>query len=207
MVQLLPWLRNAAVTRVLSLDPLTHADLVPLGTVAPGLPGLLIHLYAVGSAWPRTHVACRVIGEDGPEQALLRPYAHGFDPERDVVLEAGRGSAVDGALGSTCTPGRARLTAARAGEERFDVETNASAYLVVRDSYARGWRASVDGVSAPILRADGKHRAVAVPAGKHEVVMRYEPPGLWIGIGLTVLAALASAAAWVRAGAPRRGES
>ena len=38
--QLLPWLRNAAVTRVLSLDPLTHADLVPLGTVAPGPPAL-----------------------------------------------------------------------------------------------------------------------------------------------------------------------
>ena len=125
--QLLPWLRNAAVTRVLSLDPLTHADLVPLGTVAPGPPGLLIRLYAVGSAWPRTHVACRVIVEDGPERALLRPYSHGFDPERDVVLEAGRASAVDGALGATCTRGRARLTAARSGEERFDVETNASA--------------------------------------------------------------------------------
>jgi uncharacterized membrane protein YfhO len=114
---------------------------------------------------------------------------------------------VDGALAATCTRGRSRPTAARAGQERFDVETNASAYLVVRGSYARGWRARVDGVPAPVLRANGKHRAVAVPAGKHEVVMRYEPPGLWIGIGLTVLAALASAAAWVRAGPPRRGES
>jgi hypothetical protein len=205
--QLLPWLRNAAVTRVLSLDPLTHADLVPLGTVAPGPPGLLIHLYAVESAWPRMHVACRVIEERDPERALLRPYSPGFDPQRDVVLESGRASTVGGALGETCRRGRARLTAARAGEERFDVETNVGAYLVVRDSYARGWRAGVDGVPAPILRANGKHRAVAVPAGKHEVVMRYEPPGLWIGIGLTVLAALASATAWVRAGPPRRGES
>ena len=62
-------------------------------------------------------------------------------------------------------------------------------------------------MAAPVLRANGKHRAVPVPAGKHDVVMRYEPPGLWIGIGITLLAALTSAAAWVRAGPPRRGES
>ncbi len=107
---LLPWLRNAAVTRVLSLDPLTHADLVPLGTVAPGPPGLLIHLYAVESAWPRAHLACRVIEERDPERALLRPYSPGFDPRRDVVLEPGRASVVDGPLAATCTRGRARLT-------------------------------------------------------------------------------------------------
>ena len=203
--QLLPWLRNAAVTRVLSLDPLTHPDLFPLGTVAPGPPGLLIHLYAVESPWPRTHVACRVIEERDPEQALLRPYSPGFDPQRDVVLEPGRASTVDGALGATCTRSRVRLTAARAGEERFDVETNASAYLVVRDSYARGWRASVDGVPAPILRANGKHRALALPTGRHQVVMWYQPPGLWIGIGLTVLATVTSAVAWVFAGPLGRG--
>ena len=200
--QLLPWLRNAAVTRVLSLDPLTHPDLVPLGTVAPGPPGLLIHLYTVESPWPRTHVACRVIEERDPERALLRPYSPGFDPQRDVVLESGRASSADGALGATCTRGRARLTAARAGEERFDVETNASAYLVVRDSYARGWRARVDGAPALVLRANGKHRAVAIPAGKHQVVLRYGAPGLGAGVAVSLVSLAAAALLWTTA---RRG--
>jgi hypothetical protein len=202
--RLLPWLRNAAVTRVISLDPLADADLVPLGTVSPGPPGLLIRLYAVESPWPRAYVACRVIDEPDVERAIVRPYSPGYDPERDVALEPGRGSATDGPLAATCKRGRARITGESSGEERIDVEADASGYLVTRDSYARGWRAQVDGVPAPVLRANGKHRAVAIPAGKHEVVMRYSPPGLWIGIGATALAGLTCVTLWVLAGAQRR---
>lgn len=202
---LLPWLRNAAVTRVLSLDPLTHAELVPLGTVAPGPPGLLIHLYAVESAWPRAHVACRVIEERDTERALLRPYSPGFDRQRDVVLEPGRASVVDGPLAATCTRGRAWLTAESAGEERIGVEANASGYLVVRDSYARGWRARVDGVPAPVLRANGKHRAVAIPAGKHEVVLRYVAPGFAAGVALSLVSLVAAALLWRAAWREARG--
>jgi hypothetical protein len=198
--QLVPWLRNAAVSRVLSLDPLSHPDLVALGTVAPGPPGLSIRLYALDSPWPREYLACRAVAEPDSARALVRPYAAGFDPRRDVALEPGGA----GLPRAACTGGGARRTAARAGKETFEVATDASAYLVVRDSYARGWRARVDGVPALVLRANGKHRAVAIPAGKHEVVMWYEPPGLSIGIGLTVLAALTSVAAWVLAGPPRR---
>jgi hypothetical protein len=202
---LLPWLRNAAVARVLSLDPLTHAGLVPLGTVAPGPPGLLIHLYAVESPWPRAHVACRVVGEPDPDRALLRPYSRGFDPERDVVLEPGHAPAVDGPLAATCTRGRARLTAESAGEERIDVEADASGYLVVRDSYARGWGARVDGVPAPVLRANGKHRAVPIPAGKHEVVLRYSAPGFAGGVAVSLLSLVAAALLWGAAGREARG--
>ena len=68
----------------------------------------------------------------------------------------------------------------------------------MRASHARGWRAHVDGVPAPVLRANGKHRAVAVPAGRHEVVLRYEPPGLLAGLALSGLSLLASALLLVR---------
>jgi hypothetical protein len=203
--RLLPWLRNAAVTRVLSLDPLAHADLVPLGTVAPGPPGLQIRLYAVEPSWPRAYVACRVVEEPDPEGALLRPYSPGFDPQRDVALEPGRGSATDGPLATTCTHGRARLTGDSAGEERIDVEADASGYLVVRDSYARGWRARVDGVPAPVLRANGKHRAVPIPAGRHEVVLRYAAPGFAAGAAASLASLVAAALLWGTAGREARG--
>jgi uncharacterized membrane protein YfhO len=83
------------------------------------------------------------------------------------------------------------------GEERFEVEADGFGYLVSRASYARGWKARVDGKEARVLRANGKHRAVPVPAGRHAVVLRYEPPGLRLGMAITALALVASAAAWI----------
>lgn len=181
--ELLPWLRNAGVARVLSLDPLHHPELVPLATVAAGPPGVAIHAYGFDS-WPRASLACRATPVASREQALLSPYRAGFDPWREVALEE-QGGGPDDALPATCTKGRARRTWSTAGEEHYEVNTNASAYLVVRASHARGWRALVDGVPAPVLRANGKHRAVAVSAGRHEVVLRYTAPGLLAGAVLS----------------------
>jgi uncharacterized membrane protein YfhO len=93
--------------------------------------------------------------------------------------------ALPGAEPALCKGGRARRTASIPGEERYDVVLDGQGYLVTRDSYARGWRATVDGYEAPVLRADGKHRAVRVAGGRHEVVLRYHPPFLVPGIALT----------------------
>jgi hypothetical protein len=84
-----------------------------------------------------------------------------------------------------------RVAAARPDEDAYHVDAAAAGVLVMRDSYARGWTATVDGAAAPVLRAD-RHRAVLVPAGRHQVRLRYGPPGLHAGIALTVAAALAT---------------
>ena len=78
------------------------------------------------------------------------------------------------------------------------MQADGTGYLVTRETHARGWTATVDGRPAAVLRADGKHRAVAVPAGRHVVEVRYHPPGLALGLALTAVAAVACGAAWVR---------
>lgn len=62
--------------------------------------------------------------------------------------------------------------------------------LVLTDTWYPGWVADVDGVEAPILRADYGFRAVALDAGAHRVRFRYAPRSLRIGLGITVLAAV-----------------
>lgn len=56
-------------------------------------------------------------------------------------------------------------------------------WFVLRDLYWPGWRARVDGVSAPIYAADGVFRAVPVPRGHHTVSFGYSPASvLWGGM-------------------------
>jgi hypothetical protein len=197
--ELLPWLRNAGVARVLSLDPLSHADLVPLAAVPAGPPGVAIHVYGLDS-WPRASLVCRATPVASLEDALAQPYRKGFDPRREVALERQGGEKPHDNPSAACGRGRVRLVSWTAAEERYEVESDAGGYLVVRASHARGWRGLVDGVPGPVLRANGKHRAVAVDAGRHEVVLRYEAPGLLAGVATTVLALAAVAALFVAFG-------
>jgi len=48
----------------------------------------------------------------------------------------------------------------------------------------KGWTMWIDGIESPLLRADYVLRAAVIPAGQHEIVMRYEP-SIW-RIGNTV---------------------
>jgi hypothetical protein len=80
--------------------------------------------------------------------------------------------------------GLARLAAESSDALEITVDAEAPALLVVRDGHAPGWRAWVDGVSAPVARVEGHYRAVPVAAGSHRVRLSYQPPGLRPGLAL-----------------------
>jgi hypothetical protein len=101
--------------------------------------------------------------------------------------------------------GRVTLTAEGADALRMEVEADRPATVVVRDAYAAGWRAWVDGVGTPISRADGRHRAVAVPAGRSVVELRYRPPRLIAGLVITLTSAAIAALLWRSSLDPRGG--
>lgn len=69
--------------------------------------------------------------------------------------------------------------------------TDSAGLLVLADAFYPGWSAEVDGRSAPILRADGLFRAVALAPGSHRVVFRYRPLSVFVGAGLSAVALLA----------------
>jgi len=178
-------LRNAAVSRIVSLDPLAHPDLRLLAEIPAGAADLVLRVYALERTWPRAYLGCRVLASSGVDDAMRRPLQADFDPSRDVALEQ-PGSAL-------CVTGALSRVQAVPGDERYEVQSDGPGYLVTRDSYAPGWTATVDGRAGTVLRANGKHRAVPVPAGRHTVQLRYRPPNLRLGLALTALAG----AAWV----------
>jgi hypothetical protein len=109
-----------------------------------------------------------------------------FDPEREVVLAEPAPVTLDGAP----VEGSVRWIARSANELRLEVSTARPALLVVADNWFPAWRASVDGVEVPVLRAYHTLRAVPVGPGEHTVHMYYESDAirwsLWLSLLLIV---------------------
>jgi uncharacterized membrane protein YfhO len=59
--------------------------------------------------------------------------------------------------------------------------------LVLQTPFDRGWRAWMDGRSAPVLRVDVGLLGVLLEGGEHIVELRYRPPFLYIGATITAI--------------------
>lgn len=190
-------LRAAGVSHLLAFRPLDVPGLRLVASAAPPRTApLRLYLHALDGALPLRAVAATVrpAASQGEAEALAR--APGFQAAGGVAVEGGTAS--DGAFGEVrpVSEGTDRL--------ELDVEASLPTVLVVRDGWAPGWSATVDGASAPVLRADGRHRAVPVPAGRCRVVLSYRPPPLRAGLGIAAVA-LALTVGLLWRGRPSRG--
>ena len=85
----------------------------------------------------------------------------------------------------------------RAGAIDLTCRSEAAAYAVVSSTARAGWTAELDGAPAPWVAADVLRRAIAIPAGTHDVRWRYAPPGLALGLVIAALGlALFGATLW-----------
>jgi uncharacterized membrane protein YfhO len=73
---------------------------------------------------------------------------------------------------------------------RVVIETSSDddGYLVLTDTYAQGWQASIDDRPSELYIADHAFRAVRVPAGQHRVEFAYKPLSFSIGAALSLIA-------------------
>jgi len=69
---------------------------------------------------------------------------------------------------------------------RVAVTAPQSGVLILADSYASGWKARLDGRPAPLARVNGLFRAVAMPAGEHEVSFEYDPFSFEVGRAISL---------------------
>jgi hypothetical protein len=124
-----------------------------------------------------------------------------FDPRRAVVIEVDGPRMPDGPLGL------ARATIVHEEPDRVVVDTisDRAAWLVLNDTFAPGWTATVDGRPVTILRANGLVRTVALAAGLHRVEFAYAPATVKLGAAIS-LVALVSAGLLILAPRSGRGE-
>src|SRR5204863_4109712 len=117
-------------------------------------PGSLPRMYA-----PRTVSAARSKEDAAARLAML-------DPRQEAVVE-----------GMAAMPLNAGATVKITGYEgdlyRARVDALQPALVRIAAPYFPGWRAEIDGRAAQIVPADLALMGVVVPAGSHELVVRY----------------------------------
>jgi hypothetical protein len=167
-------------------------------------------VYENARALPRAWLApeARALGEQATLDVIRKgrlPEGVAWEPLRTALVESepvehlgttsGEGAA---AGGITANVGSAEVT--RYEPNRVDVRTKSGgpAVLVLGDNHYPGWRAYLDGRSVGVLRVDYNLRGVYVPAGEHEVRFVYRPKSVYIGLAVSLLAALALVLWWRR---------
>ena len=80
-----------------------------------------------------------------------------------------------------------------ATRQRFTANLACPGFLIVADTYAPGWRATVDGRDAPVFEVNGAMQGVAVPAGNHAIEVYYRPVSVILGALLSICGLLTAA--------------
>jgi hypothetical protein len=179
-------LRQAGVAHVLSLDTLLPGGPLELkAEIAPRrIAPLRVNVYSLPGALPLWFVARRcLLAADRAEASALSGLAETLQDQGTVLEDPG--PQVSGASG------RVVAVAETPGHFVVEVDSDLPSAVVVREAFAPGWSAQVDGKDTRLVRAEGRYCAVRIPAGRSRVVLNYRPPHLGPGLTLT----LASAAA------------
>ena len=110
---------------------------------------------------------------------LDRLRREGFDPETEVILP---GPADREDAGEA----RARLADARveADGASLRVEADAPGHVVFSRTWFPAWKARLDGRDVPVLVANARDLAVAVPAGAHEIEFAWDRKPFSRGVAL-----------------------
>lgn len=178
----------------------TATSLIATAQQIDGVPGLEvayvgeaegIGIYRQTLALPRVRLVAGHRVEPDATARLAALCDPSLDARRLVLLEQSPGS---GFAAGEAEPidAAARVIEEVPGRLRIAVEpVTLPAVLVIADSYHPGWQAAVDGVDAPVLRADHAFCAVPLPAGAREVTLRYQPRSFFLGLAISIASLLA----------------
>jgi hypothetical protein len=155
---------------------------------APAVP-LEIGVLAEPDPLPRLRLVGR--WQEFPDDAAAYRYMQ--ERTEDVVATVAGDPEVQTLGSSTAATGRLAWASAGPGRWEGAWESDAAAVLVLQEAWAPGWEWSLDGgpwTAAALV----EHMLVGAPApaGRHSIVLRYWPVGLWTGVALSLLALCAA---------------
>jgi hypothetical protein len=139
---------------------------------------------------PRARLVCNARPGIGNASLASLPLESAVLVDQPVALDGGE-------------PGQASILSDRPGRIELDVVAPGRQLLVLAESFHEGWKATIDGQPAPVLRANADFLGCVVGAGRHAVVFDFQPASLRLG-KLASLAGLASLLCMMVVGLLRR---
>jgi 4-amino-4-deoxy-L-arabinose transferase-like glycosyltransferase len=177
------------VTHLLVNDALPGLPVTLLAEFDQGLdpdqPEKSGFLYRYDDALPRAWMSYRPIVVADPAAAWTVVAGPDFDPAREVVLHTPE--AVLLPAQPPDTPPLVRIKRESAAGLAIQIETAAPGYLVISEWAYPGWQATVNGRKAPLLKANYGLQAIWLPAGEHEVTLRFRSPDVSLGVIISLL--------------------
>jgi hypothetical protein len=115
---------------------------------------------------------------DSSEQALQAVVRPGFDASREMILEE------DPGIPSSSGPAAGTVEYEERGTQGAEIQVRAEspALVLIRNVYDKNWTATLDGDPAKLLAADYLIQGIAVPPGRHTIVLRYVDPSIATGL-------------------------
>jgi uncharacterized membrane protein YfhO len=111
-----------------------------------------------------------------------------FHPDQEVVLaDDSTTHSADAIEQGGGGRGTARVTAYTPDALSVHTTTDGDAWLVLSDTYYPGWTATVDGQPTQVMRGDVLFRVVPIPGGEHDVVLRFAPASVTIGLLISLV--------------------
>ncbi|MGH2660215.1 MAG: YfhO family protein [Actinomycetota bacterium] len=208
----LPVFYNASVLQLPSLEDVRLLGvrylIAPRG-ITPPLRSFVVEsergyeLHEVAGWQPRASVVTDWTVVPGGVDALRAVLEPGFDPGTTAVVEGEEGSAAaasPGLPGSPGSPGQATYREVWPEDLRIAARATAPSIVAVRNAWAQGWSATVDGRPAPVVRTDYFLLGVPVPMGNHEIRLTYQDPMIGRGLKASAFVWLAVVAAFAAPG-------
>jgi hypothetical protein len=156
--------------------------------VGEGRDGNPVYLYRLADRGTRAWLVGEVVVEPNEERLWQRLASDAFNPAWQVLLPA-LPEGFHGENGAECH-GHIVWQERRPEFLALEVSTARPCILVFSELDYPGWQAFVNNAWAPIERADGILRALALPAGTHQVVLRFQPTSLTWGAGISLVTLL-----------------
>ena len=134
-----------------------------------GQPRKHVNTGALGNAWTVKQI--KWVENADEEIAAL----NGFNPAREVVIDKRYQPILDGFVARSDSTASIGLVSYEPNHLIYEYYSELPQMVVFSEIfYSKGWNAYIDGELTPHVRANYVLRAMPVPAGKHEIVFKFE---------------------------------